>query len=272
MHPRIRVTLPLEDDQVQFANPNNPRLIDSSTTTRLLTSVPSLVFAPPVQPWPQGVVRPEHWLRTDLPGLLPYVGAGGDEHDVRTWAFLAFLRRATYVMWNSPLPIVSSASEPADPNELIWFYPGSWFGVDEPVPTVQLKWLRRAEQDFEYLYLAKERGEEVNAQQMARLITKPVEIQPGEAPDPTYSLMSGTTDPRLERGGNAAGADGRPASAEAGRRSRPAARAVHPHIAVGPPAGASAVDRSQQRVVVGQGSRDAQPDRSAHGNGYLQRF
>jgi hypothetical protein len=195
-HPRIRVTLPLEDDQIQFASPNNPRLIDSSTTTRLLTSVPSLVFAPPAQPWPRGVVRPEHWLRSDLPGLLPYVGAGGDEHDVRTWAFLAFLRHASYVMWNSPLPTVSSPSEPADPNELIWFYPGQWFGLDEPVPTIQLKWLRHAEEDFEYLYLAKERGEELNAYQMARLITKPVEIQPGEVPDPTYSLMSGTTDPQ----------------------------------------------------------------------------
>ncbi len=32
--------------------------------------------------------------------------------------------------------------------------------------------------------------------QMARLITKPVEIQPGQAPDPTYSLMSGTADPK----------------------------------------------------------------------------
>jgi hypothetical protein len=194
VHPGIRVTLPLEDDQVQFAGKTNEKLIDAASTTRVLTSVPSLVFAPPSAGWPPGVTRPEHWLRTDLPGLLPYVGAGGDEHDVRTWAFLAFLRRANYVMWNSPLPTVSTPGEPADPNELIWFYPGKWFGLDEPVPTMQLKWLRRAEQDFEYLYLAKERGEEVDAHQMARLITKPVQIAAGEVPDPTYSLMSGTTD------------------------------------------------------------------------------
>src|SRR5439155_26917687 len=58
---------------------------------------------------------------------------------------------------------------------------------------LQLKWLRRAEQDFEYLWLAKERGEVINALQMARLITKPVEIAAGEMPDPAYSLMSGTT-------------------------------------------------------------------------------
>ena len=198
-HPRIRVALPLEDDQIQFATKDNPKLIDSSTTVRLLTSVPSLVFAPPAQTWTPGVAPPEHWLRTDLPGLLPYVGAGGDELDVRTWAFLAFLRRAQYVMWNSPLPTVSHPTDPADPNELIWFYPGEWFGISEPVPTLQLKWLRRAEQDYEYLYLAKERGEIVNAMQMARLITKPVEIQPGEVPDPTYSLMSGTTDPQAWR-------------------------------------------------------------------------
>src|SRR5206468_8180683 len=73
--------------------------------------------------------------------------------------------------------------------------PGSWFGVDEPVPTIQLKWLRRAQQDFEYLFLARQRGELLNATVMARLLAKPVEIQPGQAPDPTYALMTGTADP-----------------------------------------------------------------------------
>jgi hypothetical protein len=84
-------------------------------------------------------------------------------------------------------------AQPADPNELTWFYPGEWFGRDEPVPTVQLKWLRRAQQDYEYLWLARERGEVINTLLMARLITKPVEIQPGQVPDPAYALMCGTT-------------------------------------------------------------------------------
>jgi hypothetical protein len=59
---------------------------------------------------------------------------------------------------------------------------------------VQLKWLRRAEQDYEYLHLARERGEIINALVLARLITKLVEILPGQAPDPAYGLMCGTAD------------------------------------------------------------------------------
>src|SRR6185369_16523277 len=57
---------------------------------------------------------------------------------------------------------------------------------------IQLKWLRRAQQDYEYLWLAKQRGRLVDAMLLARLITKPVEIQPNQPKDPTYALMSGT--------------------------------------------------------------------------------
>lgn len=194
VHRGLGVTIPLEDDQVQLSGSNNPNLIDPGDTSRLLTASPGLVFAPPIQPWPLDARRPRRWLRTDLPGLIPYVGAGGDERDVRLWAWLAFLRQADLILWNGALPRQDNPAQPADPNELVWFYPGSWFGVDEPVPTVQLKWLRQAQQDYEYLWLAKERGEVINALVMARLITKPVEIQPYQSPDPTYALMSGTTD------------------------------------------------------------------------------
>jgi hypothetical protein len=93
------------------------------------------------------------------------------------------------------LPHSHNAQEPADPNELTWFYPGRWFGIDEPVPTIQLKWLRRAQQDFEYLYIAKQRGQFINVLPMARLMTKQVQTQPFENPDPTHGLLCGTTDP-----------------------------------------------------------------------------
>ncbi|MGH7214162.1 MAG: hypothetical protein ACREIT_05310 [Tepidisphaeraceae bacterium] len=196
VHPRLRVTAPLEDDQVQFASSGNPRLIDPLKASRLLTAAPNLVFSTPMQRWPQDLAKPQRWLRTDLPGLLPYAGAGGDERDVRVWSWLAFLRQAQFILWDTVLPRHADSNKPADPNELVWFYPGHWFGVDEPVPSVQLKWLRRAQQDYEYLRLAWERGEKINALLMARLIAKPVEIQPNQSPDPTYSLMSGTTDAR----------------------------------------------------------------------------
>ena len=195
-HPRIRVAVPLEDDQVQLAGEGNPKLIEPAAAGRIIAAAPGLVFVPPTQEWPTSVPRPQHWLRTDLPGLVPYAGAGGDERDVRVWAWLAYLRQAQLIQWKGALPAASSIAQPADPNDLIWFYPGSWFGVDEPVPTIQLKWLRRAQQDYEYLWLARQRGEVLNALLMARLIAKPVEIQPNQPPDPTCGLMSGTTDPQ----------------------------------------------------------------------------
>ena len=194
VHPKLRVTLPLEMDRVQLAGPRNETFVQPKSTERLIAEAPGIVFASPIKPWPTDATRPQHWLRTDLPGLVPYVGGGGDERDVRVWSFLAFLRNAGMIVWGSPLPRTNSPQELADPNDLFWFYPGSWFGVEEPVPTIQLKWLRRAQQDFEYLHLARQRGEAVNATLMARLLTKPVEIQPGQNPDPTYALMSGTAD------------------------------------------------------------------------------
>ena len=75
-HPRLRLTLPLEDDQLQFASATgNANLFDPQMTSRLSTHAPSLVFNPPSTQWPSGVARPGHWLRTDLPGLVPHLGA-----------------------------------------------------------------------------------------------------------------------------------------------------------------------------------------------------
>jgi hypothetical protein len=193
-NPRVRVTLPLEPDQVEFRSDANPGLIEPTSADRLLPASPALVGETPLQTWPADLPPPQTWLRTDLPGLIPYVGAGGDETDIRTWAWLAFLRGSPLIRFDSALPNQSSPDEAADPNELTWFYPGEWFGVAGPVPTVHLKWLRRAQQDYEYLYLARERGEATNALLMARLLTRPVEIAPTQEPDPSYGLMTGTPD------------------------------------------------------------------------------
>jgi hypothetical protein len=196
-HPKLRVSLPLEDQQLQFRDKNNPKLIDRAKLDRLMTAAAGLVFAAPQQPPSAEMLRLRHWLRTDLPGLVPYIGAGGDERDVRLWAWLAFLRKTEVIGWDGALPHTRSPQEAADPNDLTWFYPGRWFGVDQPVPTIQLKWLRRAQQDFEYLYLAKQRGESLYAWVMARLMTKQVQTPPNEEPDPTHGLLSGTTDQTL---------------------------------------------------------------------------
>ena len=194
-HPRVRVTLPLEEDQVQLASASSADFVDPKNGDRLLTAAPGIVFNTPIQKWPRGAKPPRHWLRTDLPGLVQYVGAGGDERDARVWSWLAFRTNSDLIQWDSPLPRTNSPADMADPNDLVWFYPGSWFGVAEPLATIQLKWLRRAQQDYEYLWLAKQRGEVINALMMARLMTKPVEIAPGQVPDPMYALLTGTADP-----------------------------------------------------------------------------
>src|SRR5439155_24856249 len=109
--------------------------------------------------------------------------------------WLAYLHRADLILWDNALPRQDDPKAPEDPNELIWFYPGQWFGIAEPVPSIQLKWLRRAQQDFEYLAMATRRGEPLNAVTMARLMTKPVQVSADQTPDPAYGLLSGTLDP-----------------------------------------------------------------------------
>ncbi|MFT3787975.1 MAG: hypothetical protein QM770_17695 [Tepidisphaeraceae bacterium] len=196
-HPRVRVALPIEADDLEFANDTSTQdLPNRGTMDRIVTSAPGLVSNTPSRAAVAGNQRGIRFLRTDNAGLVPYVGAGGDERDVRVWAFLAYVRNASIVRFGSALPRATRAQERANPNELVWFYPGRWFGVDGVIPTLQLKWLRRAQQDFQYLRLADQRGQRINAQLMARLLTKPVEITPTQPADAIYSLMAGTIDPK----------------------------------------------------------------------------
>jgi hypothetical protein len=198
-HPRLAVSVPLEENQVQIQDPNTPnaigaKVIDPFHAARLRVAAARLIDSR--QSWPAKVEEPQRWLRADLPSLVAD-GSGGAEQDVRLWAWLAFLRRSEQIMYGSPLPAEQAATAAADPSELVWFYPGEWFGLDHPVPSVQLKWLRQAEQDFEYLNLARLRGEAINAVVMARLLTKPVEIDRGQYADAAYVMMTGTADPQV---------------------------------------------------------------------------
>jgi hypothetical protein len=189
-HPRIRVSVPLEEEQIHLASVQFPRLIPADSLDRLLYAAPGLVSVPPVERLPTAAAG--RWLRTDLPGLVPYIGAGADEREARLWAWLAFLRDARLIQWTGVLPSLLDPEQPGYPDEMIWFYPGQWFGVRGPVPSLQLKWLQRAEQDYEYLWLARQRKQEARALVLARLMTKPIELQPAQRQDPVYALLCGT--------------------------------------------------------------------------------
>lgn len=193
-NPRLRVIVPLRDDQLA-ASPAIP----PAATARLVTAAPGLISAaarPSAIGGADARTRP-HWLAAGSSAAPPNsaAGAADDERDVRAWAWLAFLRQAELLTVGPALPETASASHPADAAAFTWFYPGSWFGIDQPLPTIQLKWLRHAQEDYEYLWMTRDRGELIGALQMARLITKPVEIPPGQPADPAFALMSGTPDP-----------------------------------------------------------------------------
>ena len=102
---RLRVMLPLEEGQIQLATQNDPAFVDPGSIDRLFVASPSLVSNSPLRVWGKEMKQPNHWLRTDLPGIIPYVGAGGDERDVRLWAWLAFLRKqSSLILWGNALP------------------------------------------------------------------------------------------------------------------------------------------------------------------------
>lgn len=195
IHPRLRVTVPLSEEQVVLSSSGGAKRIDEADLERVMYAATGLVSAPPIAKLPENAGT--RWLRTDLPGLIPYVGAGADEREVRLWAWLAYLRRAQLVQWASVLPRQNGPEQAAEFDELAWFYPGAWFGVEGPVPTLQLKWLRRAEQDYEYLWLARQRGQGERAAMLARLISKPVEVPPAQTPDAVYGLLSGSSEGRV---------------------------------------------------------------------------
>ena len=93
---------------------DGPEMIDLANAGRLWAAAPGLVFSKPTQLWPDKAGQPRHWLRTDLAGLVPYAGAGGDQRDLRLWAWLAFLRNASLIAFGDALPSAEKPDEPAE--------------------------------------------------------------------------------------------------------------------------------------------------------------
>lgn len=200
VYPAGRIALPLEGDHVRFEGPENPGFIEPEAAGRLMVRAEGLLADERNRPWPAGLASPGRWLHTgDASGLrLPSPGAS--EADIRLWAWLAFLRDAGHLRTGSALPRTQGPDQVMDPTQIVWFYPADWFGGAAgapPVPSVQLKWLRRAQQDYEYLAAAAQGLEGSYARVVARALVRPVKVPVGEGVDPLQALWAGT--PRVER-------------------------------------------------------------------------
>src|ERR1019366_266457 len=178
-NPTLRVQLPLDDQQIR----SGP--IDPKTSNRLLVLSPGPV-SPMTQPL-ENANPAAHWLR-------PCRQEANSEFGIRASRWLAFLGNAPLIESDASVIADVSPDQPADPSDMIWFYPGQSFGSDEPLPTIQLKWLRKAQQDFEYLQLARNLDQGDSARRMARSLVKPVQLQSGQQSDPTLNLLTGTPD------------------------------------------------------------------------------
>ena len=201
-----RIAVPVAGDEVRFTGPDNPGLFPPEQAGRLMIRGDGPVVDRPARPWPAGLPEPMRYLDLHAPTPAPVAGPGATEADLRLWGWLAFLRNATLLDLGDALP-AGDPARPVDPTRLAWFYPGAAFGHDGPVPTVQLKWLRRLEQDYEYLMLAADHAEEPFARVVARTLVRPVRVEAGQSMSPLLPLIGGTPQDAAWRDGLALVAD-----------------------------------------------------------------
>jgi hypothetical protein len=191
--PRIGLMLPLTDDQLQLRSAGNPAGIAPDTTSRLSTLAPGLVSASPIRDWPAEALPPRHWIDATARGDA--FTSIASEQGTRTLAWLAFARDASLVLTGAALPDNGTKQTPVQADESPCFYPGQWYGIDGPLATLQLKWNRQAEQDFEYLFLASQHNDRSDALKMCQLITRQVQLQPAQPLEPVFDLLAGSAEP-----------------------------------------------------------------------------
>ena len=162
-----------------------------------MTASTGLIFPSPIRDWPDGAAPARHWVDAGAKDGSFDVTGVASEQGIRTLAAVAFARDASLIYCGNPLPVPGNAAARSD--QLIWCYPGEPFGVSQPLATVQLKWIRQAEQDYEYLFLASGANDRDSVLKMCRLIAKPVQLQPGQQDDPIFNLLAGNTDASASR-------------------------------------------------------------------------
>ncbi len=191
--PAARALVPAREDQVLLSTvDDNPAYVAPVSAGRVVARAAGLVYPSRIRDWPAGVRRPDHWV--DAADLTP-----ATEQDVRAVGWLAYLRDASVVLCRRALPTPADCGDAARPvpvSDLVWFYPGHAYGVDGPLATLQLKWVRQAEQDYECLTALARRGGGTTAEvdRTCRLVVRPLEVLPGQPVDPTFDLFAGTAD------------------------------------------------------------------------------
>lgn len=179
-YPRLFVMTDRPFDAVESASADTP--LAPEDFDRIIAKAPGLV-APAEIRHDQERTSPR-FLELSRSGIT----VSGDLDDLRAAAMLAWLRGATILDLGDVSPVARGNTP--DASRLAWFYPGSWFGVDSPVPTLALKRWRLAQQDAEWLELTKARGSETEAVEIARQLVRPVEIRSVNADESRLDLLS----------------------------------------------------------------------------------
>ena len=158
-----RIALPLEEDRLRFAGPGYDGLFPAGRSGDLIPQAEPAVARALRRPWPAGLDEPTAaWLDAREQAIVSRAG-------VRSLAWTSFLRGATLLRCPSAVP-----GDRADV-ESPWVVPGEQIGVDRAlVPTLRMKWLRRAAQDHAYLVAASESGRRDEATEIAAAAVKPI--------------------------------------------------------------------------------------------------
>jgi hypothetical protein len=186
-HPRIGVLLPMQQDQVQLLSGMNGAGVAPATAGRIYAAAPGLISPSPIRNWPEDTLPPRQWIdaQASPTGLF-------NEQSVRLLAWLAFARDASLVRMGHATP---DNSGPSAGNDLPLIYPPSVFATNGPLPSLGLKWIRAAEQDYECLWLAAQQKDRDAAMTICRLVTRSLQLQPTQQSESVFDLLAGVTEP-----------------------------------------------------------------------------
>jgi hypothetical protein len=119
------------------------------------------------------------WLLPDRPPFSGSVAVEATPTLTRSLAWQAFLQghdaiELSYTTMWPPEPFKEPIGHDGKPSDTWLLYPGRFFGLDEPVPSVRLKQLQLGRQDYQYLQLLERHGRSGTAGLLAGSLIKAV--------------------------------------------------------------------------------------------------